>query len=121
MRRALTIAGSDPSGGAGVQADLKTFAAHGVYGFSAITAITVQNSLGVSRVDPLPPDLVVAQVDAVVADFGVDVIKIGMLATYGIASAVADAVTRLAPPLVVLDPVLASAEAPLSRRLKRLT
>ena len=79
MRKILTIAGSDPSGGAGIQADLKTIAALGCYGMSAITAVTVQNTLGVSRVFPLPPDLIEQQIDAVLSDMGADAIKIGML------------------------------------------
>jgi hydroxymethylpyrimidine/phosphomethylpyrimidine kinase len=105
MRTALTIAGSDPGGGAGVQADLKTFAAHGVYGLSAVTAITVQDTRTVSRVEPLAPDLVTDQIEVVAGDFPVHAIKIGMVATVDIARAVADAVGRIAAP-VVLDPVL---------------
>jgi hydroxymethylpyrimidine/phosphomethylpyrimidine kinase len=106
MRTALTIAGSDSSAGAGVQADLKTFAAHGVYGTCAITAITAQNTTGVSAVVALDPALVVAQIDAVVSDIRPDAVKIGMLATRAIIEAVADAIERhrLAP--VVLDPVM---------------
>ena len=84
MRTALTIAGSDPSGGAGIQGDLKTFAAHGVFGTSAITAITVQNTLGVTRVVALAADLVAAQIDAVISDLGADATKIGMLANAGL-------------------------------------
>jgi hydroxymethylpyrimidine/phosphomethylpyrimidine kinase len=108
MRTVLTIAGSDPGGGAGIQADLKTFAAHGVYGLTALTAVTVQNSVAVLRVHPMPPDLVVAQIDAVIHDFGADAVKIGMLATGGIAMAVADALRRHALTCIVLDPVLAA-------------
>lgn len=77
--RALTIAGSDSCGGAGIQADLKTFAALGCYGMSAITAVTAQNTLGVQAIAAVPPDVVRAQIEAVLADPGVDVIKIGML------------------------------------------
>ena len=106
MHTALTIAGSDPGGGAGIQADLKTFAAHGVFGLSAITAITVQNSLGVTRVVALSPDLVAAQIDAVVTDFGAGATKIGMLATAAIVHAVADAIVRHKLERVVLDPVM---------------
>jgi hydroxymethylpyrimidine/phosphomethylpyrimidine kinase len=78
-RRVLTIAGSDSSGGAGIQADLKTFSALGCFGMTAITAITVQNTCGVSSIFPLPPNLVKEQIEAVISDIGVDAIKIGML------------------------------------------
>jgi hydroxymethylpyrimidine/phosphomethylpyrimidine kinase len=108
MRTALTIAGSDPSGGAGIQADLKTFAAFGVYGVSAITAITVQNTLGVEAVAPLSADLVSAQIESVAGDIAMHAVKIGMLATSAIVEAVAAAITSLDLPLVVLDPVLVS-------------
>ncbi|MEO8482354.1 MAG: bifunctional hydroxymethylpyrimidine kinase/phosphomethylpyrimidine kinase [Acidobacteriota bacterium] len=106
MRTALTIAGSDSSGGAGIQADLRTFTAHGVHGTSAITAITAQNTLGVTAVLALPPELVVAQIDAVIADLGADAVKIGMLANAGIAAAVAQALARHRLSPVVLDPVM---------------
>src|SRR5438876_7255241 len=106
MRTALTIAGSDPSGGAGIQADLKTFAAFGVYGPSAITAITVQNTLGVESVAPLSADLVTAQIEAVAGDLPIHATKIGMLATAAIVEAVVAAIVELDLPLVVLDPVL---------------
>ena len=106
MRTALTIAGSDSGGGAGIQADLKTFAAFGVYGTSAITAITAQNTRGVTAVQALDPALVVAQIDAVASDFLIDATKIGMLANVAIIEAVADALARLALPHVVLDPVM---------------
>ena len=108
MRTALTIAGSDPSGGAGIQADLKTFAALGLYGVSAITAITVQNTLGVEAVEPLSADLVTAQIEAVAADIAVHATKVGMLATAAIVEAVAAAIAELDLPLVVVDPVLVS-------------
>lgn len=108
MRTALTIAGSDSSAGAGIQADLKTFAAFGVYGMSAITAITVQNTSGVESVSPLPADVVTAQIEAVAADVAIHATKIGMLATAAIVEAVAAAVEELDLPLVVLDPVLVS-------------
>src|SRR5438270_7779972 len=108
MRTALTIAGSDPSGGAGIQADLKTFAAFGVYGASALTAITVQTTRGVEAVAPLSADLVAAQIEALAGDFTIDATKIGMLATAAIVEAVAAAIAELELPLVVLDPVLVS-------------
>jgi hydroxymethylpyrimidine/phosphomethylpyrimidine kinase len=108
MRIALTIAGSDPGGGAGIQADLKTFAAFGVYGASAITAVTVQSTRGVEAIEPLSADLVTAQIEAVAGDLRIDVTKIGMLATAAIVEAVAAAIKELELPLVVLDPVLVS-------------
>jgi hydroxymethylpyrimidine/phosphomethylpyrimidine kinase len=106
MRRALTIAGSDSGAGAGIQADLKTFAAHGVYGTCAITAVTAQNTLGVVCWQALEADLVTAQIEAVVADIGADAVKIGMLANAAIAEAVAAAIRSLDLPQVVVDPVL---------------
>jgi hydroxymethylpyrimidine/phosphomethylpyrimidine kinase len=108
MRTALTIAGSDPSAGAGIQADLKTFAAFGVYGISAITAVTAQNTVGVQSVSPLPADDVTAQIEAIAADIAIHATKIGMLATAAIVEAVGAAVEELGLPLVVLDPVLVS-------------
>jgi len=108
MRTALTIAGSDPSGGAGIQADLKTFAAFGVYGASAITAITVQSTKGVEGVAPLEADLVTAQIEAIAGDLALHATKIGMLATSAIVEAVAATIEELELPLVVLDPVLVS-------------
>lgn len=105
-RTALTIAGSDSSGGAGIQADLKTFAVHGVFGTSAITALTAQNTTGVSRILAVPPDMVVAQIDAVMTDIGADAVKIGMLAGAGIAEAVAEALHRYRSSNVVLDTVM---------------
>src|SRR5450755_4088290 len=106
MQTALTIAGSDSSGGAGIQADLKTFAAHGVFGVSAITAITAQNTSGVSAMLALPPDLVAAQIDAVASDFDIAATKIGMLANAAIIHAVADAIARHGLTRVVVDPVM---------------
>jgi len=108
MRVALTIAGSDPGGGAGIQADLKTFAAFGVYGVSAIAAVTVQNTLGVEAVAPLSADLVTSQIEAIAGDFSIDATKTGMLATAAIVEAVAAAIAELDLPLVVVDPVLVS-------------
>src|SRR5512138_1966453 len=106
MSTALTIAGSDSGAGAGIQADLKTFAAHGVYGTSAITAVTAQNTLGVTTWQALPADLVTAQIEAVVGDIGVDAVKIGMLANAAIVEAVAAAIEALDLPQVVVDPVM---------------
>ena len=106
MRRALTIAGSDSSGGAGIQADLKTFAAHGVYGLSVITAVTAQNTLGVTAVETMSADLVTAQMEAVISDIGADAAKTGMLANAAIVEAVAAAVQDLEIPLLVVDPVM---------------
>ena len=108
MPIALTIAGSDPSGGAGIQADLKTFAAFDVYGASAITAITVQSTRGVESVTPLEADLVSAQIEEIAGDLAIDATKIGMLATAAIVEAVAAAIKELELPLVVVDPVLVS-------------
>lgn len=106
MRTALTIAGSDSSGGAGLQADLKTFAAHGVFGMTAVTAVTAQNTLGVTRVLTLPPDLVAAQIEAVVTDIGANATKIGMLGSAAIAAEVAAVLRRHRLPHVVLDTVM---------------
>ena len=108
MRTALTIAGSDPSGGAGIQADLKTFAAFGVYGASAITAITVQNTIGVEAIEPLSADVVTAQIEAIAGDVTLHATKVGMLATAAIVEAVAAAIESLELPLVVIDPVMVS-------------
>ncbi len=107
-RVVLTIAGSDPSSGAGVQADLKTFAAHGVYGTSAITALTVQNTQGVQSSEPVGPALVAAQIAAVADDFRVAAAKTGMLATAGIVEAVVAEVSRFALPNLVVDPIVVS-------------
>ena len=106
MPTALTIAGSDSGGGAGIQADLKTFAAHGVYGTSAIAAVTAQNTIGVSGVHVLPDDFVTAQIEAVVADLGCDAVKTGMLANSTIVEAVAAAVESFELPNLVVDPVM---------------
>src|SRR5882757_2411620 len=108
MRTALTIAGSDSSGGAGIQADLKTFAAFGVYGTSAITAVTAQNTVGVTTMAALSADLVTAQIEAVAGDIELHAIKIGMLATAAIVEAVAAATEELDLPIVVVDPVMVS-------------
>jgi hydroxymethylpyrimidine/phosphomethylpyrimidine kinase len=105
---ALTIAGSDSGGGAGIQADLKTFLACRVHGMSAITAVTVQNSLGVSGFYELPPSAVAEQIESVVTDIGVGATKTGMLASAAIIEAVAATVSRLAVTPLVVDPVAAS-------------
>ena len=106
MRAVLTIAGSDSSAGAGIQADLKTFAALGVYGTSAITAVTAQNTLGVSAIYVLPADLVTAQIEAVAGDIELHATKTGMLATAAVVEAVAAAIEELELPNVVVDPVM---------------
>ncbi|OWJ74316.1 bifunctional hydroxymethylpyrimidine kinase/phosphomethylpyrimidine kinase [Haematobacter genomosp. 1] len=103
--RLLIIAGSDSGGGAGIQADLKTASALGVFGTTAITAITAQNTLGVQAVEVLPPALVAAQIDSVLSDIGADAVKIGMLGTAEIARAVSAALEGYGGP-VVLDPVM---------------
>jgi hydroxymethylpyrimidine/phosphomethylpyrimidine kinase len=108
MRHALTIGGSDSGGGAGIQADLKTFAAFGVYGASVITAVTAQNTLGVITAAALSADLVTAQLEAIAGDIRIDATKIGMLATSAIVEAVSSAIEELDLPLVVLDPVMVS-------------
>ncbi len=104
----LSIAGSDPSGGAGVQADLKTFSALGCYGMAVVTALTAQNTTGVTRVFPIPPDMVAAQIDAIFSDIAVNAVKIGMLAEPAIAEAVAQSLRRAGAKNIVLDPVLAA-------------
>ncbi len=106
--RALTIAGSDSGGGAGIQADLKTFAALGVWGTSAITSITVQNTRGVTGVSDVPPETVAAQIRAVADDIGLDAAKTGMLSTAQIVEAVAGAIEAGGVPNVVVDPVFLS-------------
>ena len=106
MRTALTIAGSDSSGGAGLQADLKTFAAHGVYGTSAVTAVTAQNTLGVVCWTAIAADLVTAQIEAVAGDLGADAVKTGMLANAAIVEAVGAAIESLDLSNVVVDPVM---------------
>jgi len=103
---ALTIAGSDSSGGAGIQADLKTFAALGVYGASAITALTAQNTKGVTGIHLVPPDFLREQIDAVFADLAVGAVKIGMVGQLGAIDAITDALRRWSPTHVVLDPVM---------------
>jgi hydroxymethylpyrimidine/phosphomethylpyrimidine kinase len=106
IRKALTIAGSDSGGGAGIQADLKTFAAHGVYGTSVITAITAQNTLGVTKIVALKPDMVAAQIDAVISDIGAEAVKTGMLANAAIIETVANKIRRHRLKNLVVDPVM---------------
>jgi len=103
---ALTIAGSDSSGGAGIQADLKTFAALGVYGASVITALTAQNTRGVNGIHQVPADFVTAQIDAVFGDLEVKAVKIGMVAELATIDAIAAGLDRWSPKHVVLDPVM---------------
>ncbi len=122
----LSIAGSDPSGGAGVQADLKTFAALGCYGMAAITALTAQNTKGVKGLHLPPPEFVAAQIDAIFDDIEVAAVKIGMLGSQPIVEAVAERLAFHAPPAIVLDPVLtatsgdALATAGVERAIRRL-
>jgi hydroxymethylpyrimidine/phosphomethylpyrimidine kinase len=104
--RVLSIAGSDSGGGAGIQADLKTFGALGCYGMTAITAITAQNTQGVRAIHGVPPAILAAQIDAVVEDIGVDAVKIGMLHAPEIVQVVAQAIRRHSLKNVVLDPVM---------------
>ena len=105
---AVTIAGSDSSGGAGIQADLKTFAALGVYGASVITALTAQNTQGVAAIHDVPPDFIAAQIDAVFADLAIDAVKIGMLSRIASIEAVTEGLARHRAKNIVLDPVLAA-------------
>jgi hydroxymethylpyrimidine/phosphomethylpyrimidine kinase len=108
MRRpiALTIAGSDSSGGAGIVADLKTFEAHGVWGTVALSAVTAQNTLGVQAVETLTPEIVRAQIASVVADLGVDAAKVGMLGSAAVVESVASTVAQLGVTPLVVDPVM---------------
>lgn len=106
IKNILSIAGSDPSGGAGVQADLKTFAALGCYGMAVITALTAQNTCGVSGVMDVPPDFIAQQLSSVFDDVRVDGVKIGMLSSVETIAVVAEALRRYRPPLIVLDPVM---------------
>ena len=103
---ALTIAGTDPSGGAGIQADLKTFSALGDYGTTVITAVVAQNTQGVAGIHPVPGEFVTTQLEALFDDVRIDAVKIGMLGTTEVIEAVAAALRRYRPPYVVLDPVM---------------
>ena len=104
--KAMTIAGSDSGGGAGIQADLKTFSALGVYGSSTLTAITAQNTVGVTMVHEIPIDIIVAQIDAVLSDIGADAVKTGMLASSAIVETVAEEMERHQVSRLVVDPVM---------------
>ena len=108
MRRVLTIAGSDPSGGAGIQADLKTMCALGVFGMSAVTAVTVQNTQKVYDVQEINPEIVSGQVEAVLSDIGADAVKIGMIPSLDAMRAVRDRLLRHKVRNIVLDPVMVS-------------
>jgi len=108
LKHLLTIAGSDSSGGAGVQADLKTFAAHGTYGMSVITAVTAQNTQGVTLVQDINPEVITAQIDAVFGDIRVDAVKIGMVSRPESIRVIADGLKKWKPSVVVLDPVMIS-------------
>jgi hydroxymethylpyrimidine/phosphomethylpyrimidine kinase len=106
IRNVLSIAGSDPSGGAGIQADLKTFAARGVYGMAVITALTAQNTQGVFGVEAVSPGFVAEQIEAIFEDISVDAVKVGMIANAAIARAVADVLSAHSGVPIVLDPVM---------------
>ena len=106
--KALTVAGSDPSGGAGIQADLKTFSRLGVYGMAVITALTAQNTMGVSAVMEIPPDFISRQIDALMADIRPDAIKTGMLASAAVVEAVAAKLKEHKQTKIVVDPVILS-------------
>lgn len=108
MKKVLTIAGSDCSGGAGIQADLKTMCAHGVYGMSVIAALTAQNTLGVQGIHVPPPEFVAMQIDSIFGDIRPDAVKIGMLANKDIIMAVVERLGFYKPQCVVLDPVMVS-------------
>ncbi|MEQ2867938.1 bifunctional hydroxymethylpyrimidine kinase/phosphomethylpyrimidine kinase [Selenomonas noxia] len=106
MHTALTIAGSDSSGGAGIQADLKTMTAHGVYGMSAVTALTAQNTMGVTDILAVPPAFLAAQLDAVFADIPPDAVKIGMVADAALIHVIAEKLDEYDAKNVVVDPVM---------------
>lgn len=108
MKKVLTIAGSDSSGGAGIQADLKSFSANGVYGMSVITAITAQNTMGVFAVQDLEEEIIKAQIDAIFTDIAVDAVKIGMVSSISTIDAISDKLELYKPENLVLDPVMIS-------------
>ncbi|TCP70396.1 bifunctional hydroxymethylpyrimidine kinase/phosphomethylpyrimidine kinase [Baia soyae] len=105
-KHVLTIAGSDSGGGAGIQADLKVFSALGTYGMSVITAVTAQNTLGVTAIQEIDSQVVQLQLDAVFSDIRVDAVKIGMVSNHGIMDVIAQSIQRYQPPHVVIDPVM---------------
>lgn len=108
MKKVLTIAGSDSGGGAGIQADLKTFSAHGVYGMSVITAVTAQNTQGVFAVEDISPEVIGRQIEAVFEDIGVDALKIGMVSQIETIGIIAEKIEYYRAPNVVVDPVMIS-------------
>lgn len=108
MKNVLTIAGSDSSGGAGIQADLKTFSAHGVFGMSVITAVTAQNTQGVFAVQDIDPDIIAKQIDAIFQDITVDAVKIGMVSQIPTIKIIAEKLRDYAPKKLVVDPVMVS-------------
>lgn len=108
MKKALTIAGSDCSGGAGIQADLKTFAAHGVFGMSVITAVTAQNTMGVTAVQDILPEIIAKQIAAIFEDMGTDSVKVGMVSQPETIFTIASGLRKYEPLLVVVDPVMVS-------------
>jgi hydroxymethylpyrimidine/phosphomethylpyrimidine kinase len=118
--KALTIAGSDSGAGAGIQADLKTFAALGVYGTSAITAITAQNTRGVTGIFELSPEMIAAQIDAVVQDIGADAVKTGMLSSSAIIEVVAEKIREYRLPNLVVDPVMVAKSGDLLLRTEAI-
>ena len=120
MKKLLTVAGSDSSGGAGIQADLKTFAALGAYGMSCICTLTAQNTTGVSMVVNTPVEMVTAQLEAVYSDIPPDGVKTGMLSTPAIVSAVAEFLRGHKGPAIVVDPVMVATQAPSFRKKKPL-
>ncbi|MGL4282844.1 MAG: bifunctional hydroxymethylpyrimidine kinase/phosphomethylpyrimidine kinase, partial [Eubacterium aggregans] len=108
MKTVLTIAGSDSSGGAGIQADIKTIAAHGLYATSAITALTAQNTMGVTAIQETTPDFLAAQLDAVFTDIPPDAVKIGMVANAALIAVIAAKLAQYKPAAIVADPVMVS-------------
>lgn len=108
MKKVLTIAGSDSSGGAGIQADLKTFSAHGVFGMSVITAVTAQNTQGVFAVQDMTPEIIASQLDAIFTDIDVDAVKIGMVSQIDTIKIIAEKLKQYKPKHIVLDPVMVS-------------